>query len=59
MADSKENYQCDLGARGLIEIIPWKVRMNNFNSQIAMHSKKQTCECSNKSIKIIQALSIV
>ena len=59
MTDSKENNQCDLGARGLIEIIPWKVRMNNFYSQVAMHPKKRTSECSNKSIKIIQALSIV
>ena len=53
------NYQWDLGARGLIEITPWKVRMNNFYSQVEMHPKKRTSECSNKSIKIIQALSIV
>ena len=53
------NYQWDLGARGLIEIIPWKVRMNNFYSQVAMHPKIRTSECSNKSIKIIQALSMV
>ena len=59
MTDSKENNQCDLGARGLIEIIPWKVRMNNFLFTSCNASKKRTSECSNKSIKIIQALSIV
>ena len=57
MTDSKEMRSGTV--RGLIEIIPWKVCMNNFYSQVAMHPKKRTSECSNKSIKIIQVLSIV
>ena len=43
--------------------VNWDYSMESAHEQflitIAMHPKKQTSECSNKSIKIIQALSIV
>ena len=39
MTDSKEMRSGTV--RGLIEIIPWKVRMNNFYSPVAMHPKNE------------------